>query len=160
MKTILKTTMVLTIAATLFTGCSVEDMIEDTSEEIYTGSGSSSHNDTLSVVKTGEGFLVMWTKRASSYGEVIYTDSLSKERGNGYPLTANATGTYTMPCTMGGADSQGANFSCNPSNVSNSKSVYLKSGVEYKWLVGYGFDHEHGEVEATMEFSNGVLTIE
>jgi hypothetical protein len=120
-------------------------------------------NDSLKVIPANgnTGFAVFWTKRAGSYGEVIYTDDLSKPRGNGYPLTANYTGVYIMPCTMRYRDAQGASFSCRPSNVSYSKTVRLETGKEYKWLVNYGFDHTHGEVEATMQYNgDGTITVE
>lgn len=156
MKTLKTSTLAIAAAATLFTGCSVDDSTY--SPDL--GGGSSSQTDTLSVVKTGEGFLVMWSKKAGSYGEVIYTDSLDKKRGVGYPLTANATGVYSMPCYEVTSATSGATYSCKPSNVSYRKTVSLKEGVSYKWLVSYGFGHEHGEVEATMQYSNGTLIIE
>jgi len=157
--TIIKKTLAATLAMTLFTGC-VDGIEESTS---YSSSSVGTKNDTLSIVKTitPKGFIVFWTKNAGSYGEVIYTDNLSKERGNGYPLTSNSTGVMTMPCTMVSSDSSGAKFSCEPSNVSYTKSIYLQTGVQYKWLVNYGFDHEKGEVEAVMTYQgDGSITVE
>ena len=159
MKNILeRATMLASIA--LLTGCGVGDLKES---EPFNPSAVGNKNDKLSVTKIngGKGFLVFWTKKAGSYGEVIYTDSTSKSRGNGYPLTANYTGTYTMPCTMTSSNSSSASFSCKPSNVSFSRGVTLKTGVQYKWLVNYGFDHEKGEVEAIMEYhGDGTITVE
>ena len=158
--TILKTTIILALGATLFTGCSVDDFKES---DPFNPSSVGSKNDSLAVFKTlsPNGFSVLWVKKAGSYGEVIYTDDLSKKRGNGYPLTSNSTGAHNLKCTLMNSDADGATFSCKPSNVSYSKTVRLKTGVQYKWLVGYGFSHEHGEVEATMEYhGNGTITVE
>ncbi|MDD2451109.1 MAG: hypothetical protein PHU67_04265 [Sulfurovum sp.] len=159
MKILTQTTLVLAAASTLFTGCSLEEALVDESMEYDSGSGSTG-SDKMTLSKTGEGFLVTWTKKSGTYGEVIYTDDLNKERGNGYPLTANADGTYMMPCTLVESDSEGARFSCAPSNVSNSKSVYLKTGVSYSWLVSTGFDHTHGEVGGSTLYSGGELIVE
>lgn len=156
MKIKLGTGLIVISLAVLFTGCTEDD----NGNNPFGGGGSSSHNDVLSVSKSGEDFLVTWTKKSSSYSEVIYTDDLDKKRGNGYPLTANYTGSYTMPCKFVSKDANGASYSCKPSNVSYSKSVYLKNNVQYKWLVGYGFSHEHGNVEAIVEYVGGVLTVE
>jgi hypothetical protein len=163
--TLWKTTLTLALGTLLFTGCELSDTgTEDLGTTSFDSSGgSSSMNDSLSVVPANgnTGFLVVWTKRAGGYGEVIYTDDLSKPRGNGYPLTANYTGTYSMPCTMSSHDASSASFTCKPSNVSYSKGVTLRTGVPYKWLVNYGFDHTKGEVEAVMEYQgDGTITVE
>jgi len=157
--TILKTTIALVLGATLFTGCSVDDLKES---DPINPSSVGSKNDKLTVTPTngGKGFLVFWKKNAGSYGEVIYTSSLSKKRGNGYPLTSNTTGLKNMSCTMRNSNSEEATFACKPSSGFPS-TVYLKTGVQYKWLVNYGFDHEKGEVEALMEYhGNGTITVE
>ncbi len=152
----------MTVAATLFTGCSLEDAVneENFSSESSQSSGGDSYDDSLTVPKTNEGFLVMWTKRSGTYGEIIYTDDLSEKRGNGYPLTANADGTFAMPCYLEDSNDDGAWYSCEPSNVTYEKRVYLKNGVSYSWLVSYGTEHEHGEVEAITQYSDGFLTVE
>jgi len=156
----MKSTVVTTLAITLFTGCSVGDI---GGSESFNSTSVGNQNDSISIAKTitPKGFVLFWTKKAGSYGEVIYTDDLNKKRGNGYPLTSNSTGVMTMPCTMVSYTTSGANFSCKPSNVSYSKSIYLKTGVQYKWLVNYGFSHEQGEVQKTMEYlGDGSITVE
>jgi len=165
-----KTAVVLGLSAMLFSGCDAlndTDLNEGSASYSYAGgsggSGESSRNDSLAVVKTidPDGFSVLWIKRASGYGEVIYTDDLSRKRGRGYPLTSNTTGSFSLKCEKGQYDDYGILFSCKPSNVTYTKRVYLEKGVEYKWLVSYGFDHEKGEVEATMTYiGNGEITIE
>jgi len=160
LKTLTKTTLAIAAASLLFTGCSVDGSSTGYDGATGASGGSSSSSDTMSVTKTGEGFLVAWTKRSGTYGEVIYTDDLDKKRGVSYPLTANADGVYFMPCTMVSSDASGAQYSCKPSNVSYAKSVYLKAGVSYNWLVSTGFDHVHGEVEATTLYSGGDLIVE
>lgn len=156
--TILKTSIALALSTVLFTGCT--DFKES---DPFNPSSVGNKSDSLVVLKTisPKGFTVLWIKKAGSYGEVSYTDSLSKKRGNGTPLTSNSTGGHSLLCTMTSSDTEGAKFSCKPSNVSSRTSVYLRTGVEYKWLVNYGFSHEKGEVEATMEYhGDGTITVE
>jgi hypothetical protein len=91
---------------------------------------------------------------------VIYTDDLSKTRGNGYPLTSNNSGDYTLTCNQTSADNTQISFSCKPSNVTYNNKVSFDAGVEYKWLVSEGINHEHQEVEFTMTYQDGELIIE
>ncbi len=158
-------TAVLAVAAAVaVTGCGVgEDTSSTSSFDLGDIGGTTNVGaDSLSIAKviSPKGFLVMWSKRSGGYGEVIYTDDLNKKRGNGYPLTANAKGVYSLKCEEVSSNSSGADYSCKASNVSYSRRVHLENGVEYKWLVNYGFEHTHGEVEATMTYRNGTLIVE
>jgi len=164
MNTILKTTLAIAAATALFTGCSVEDAINEASasegstSSANTGSATGSDNITLS--KTGEGFLITWTKNYESYAEIIYTDGTTGKRGNGYPFTNNATGTFFLNCVQSSQDSNSVRYRCTRPDITATSSVNLKKGVQYQWMGSYGFDHEHGEVEAIMEYTGGMLTIE
>ena len=84
----------MAVATALFTGCTGEDMVS--SIKSGTGGGAGVGSDNITVSKTGEGFMVTWTKKSSGYSEVIYTDGTKGARGNGYPITDNATGTYFL----------------------------------------------------------------
>ena len=160
-KTILKTTLALALAGTLFTGCSViDDTVNGLVEEAITDGDNSSHNDKLTVSKTSKGFLVTWTKTASDYGEVIFTDGTTGARGNGYPLTSNTTGIFSLNCESVEETKTSIRYDCAASNVSDNQSVSFVSNTAYQWLVSYGIEHEHGEVEAVTEYSDGLLTVE
>ena len=154
--------LVAIAAAAAVSGCSLSDNSSEEFASEITGGSTNVGADSLSVAKlvSPKGFLVLWSKRAGSYGEVIYTDDLSKPRGDGYPLTSNTTGIHRMVCKEVAADSRGAKYSCKPDNVTFSKSVYLKNGVRYFWLVNYGLDHTKGEVEATTTYRDGTLYVE
>ena len=154
--------LVAIAAAAAVSGCALEDNSSEEFAPEITGGSTNVGADSLSVAKliSPKGFLVLWNKRAGSYGEVIYTDDLNKPRGVGYPLTSNSTGMHKMVCEEVAADSQGAKYSCKPDNVTYSKTVYLKNGVRYMWLVNYGFDHTKGEVEATTTYRDGTLYVE
>jgi len=114
-------------------------------------------------------FSLHWVKNEGGYGEVIYTDDLSKDRGNGYPFTSNSTGEDDMVCKNGDG-SYGYTetdtviyYKCNRINITYNdypSKVRLEKGVEYKWLVSSGFNHVKGEVEATMIYRDGNLYIE
>jgi len=164
MNTILKTTLAIAAVTVLFTGCSVEDAISEAStSERSTSSTSSSDStasDNITFSKTGEGFLITWTKNYESYAEIIYTDGTTGERGNGYPFTNNATGTYFLTCVQSSEDSSKVGYRCTRPDITATSSVILEKGVAYQWMGSYGFDHEHGEIEAIMEYTGGTLTIE
>jgi len=165
MNNVVKKMIAIVVAATLFTGCGTEDLIKeasgiDTSGNSGSGAGSSG-NDALTVSKTGEGFLVTWTKNSSGYSEVIYTDGTRGARGNGYPLTSNSTGTFFLNCTEGSRSVESVAYTCQASNITGmTTSVNLAVDTPYEWLVSYGTEHEHGETEAIMEYTSGTLTIE
>lgn len=168
MKTILQTTLAMTVAATLFTGCSVEDNLgelEDaasSSTVLEDTASSSAGNDTISIVTNsqGKGFSISWNKNYSGYAEVIYTDSSTKERGNGYPFTNNATGAYTLSCVMSDEDTSSVSYSCTRPDITLVSNVRLQKNVDYQWLVSYGTDHEHGEVQAVMQYAGDTLIID
>ncbi|MEA3419145.1 MAG: hypothetical protein U9Q90_07060, partial [Campylobacterota bacterium] len=154
-------TLALALTGALFTGCSViDDTVNGLVEEAIAGGSDSSHNDKLTVSKTSEGFLVTWTKTASDYGEVIFTDGTTGTRGNGYPLTSNTTGMFSLNCESVEETETGVRYDCAASNTSDNQSVSFVSDTAYQWLVSYGTEHEHGEVEAVTEYSNGLLTVE
>jgi len=153
-----KMTATMALAAgLLLNGCT--DFSDDSSDTIDFFDGGSAGSSSLKVEKSESGFLVTWERSSGGYGEVIYTDDLDKTRGSGYPLTSNFGGTYTMPCTYASEDSQKVYYDCEPSNVSYHKYVTLVKGQTYYWLVSEGLDHQHGEVEAIMEYNDGSLTI-
>jgi len=150
-------------AIMLLNGCDLTDVDSTDVSSDYTL--DSSYSDSLAVAKTIDpnGFTVFWIKKDSSYSEVIYTDDLEKVRGNGYPLTANYEGSYTLKCEKNSYDDTQIVFACTASNTSEdyTKWVTLQKGVRYYWLVNYGFDHVKGEVDATMEYvGNGEITVE
>jgi len=157
MNTKLITTSILVAGAMLFSGCSLTDYDEvDTSYD-----GGSTSSSSLDIDKLSNGFTITWHKNNGGYSEVIYTDDLDKERGIGYPLTSNTTGTFTMPCEFNKEDTyeDRVYYTCYPSNVTYSVSVKLQKNIEYKWLVSDGFEHTHGEVEFTMIYSDNELLI-
>jgi len=165
MNNIVKTTMATVVAATLFTGCSLGEVGNELNKDVLDGNndgGNSSYNDTLSVSKTVDGFIVHWTKRASGYGEVIYTDGTRGPRGNGYPLTSNSTGSFSLDCHENyNSSADRVSYNCEASNFSGAdKHVILDVGTQYQWLVSYGTDHEYGEAEAIMEYNGGTLSIQ
>lgn len=177
MKNRMITTATLAAAVLLFSGCTGgTDIKESNYEPIRTADGGeyvspgsglgtemtdySAASSALRIEKTAAGFTVTWKKENSGYSEVIYTDELDKERGNGYPLTSNTKGTFTMPCEMSSEDAYEVRYRCYPSNVTYSKRVKLQKGVEYYWLVSDGVEHQHGEVEASMQYVDGQLVIE
>ncbi len=157
----------MAVTGTFFTGCSEADtMVNDlvnnltTGEEITDGI-SSPATDTLTISETDEGFLVNWVKKTSGYGEVIFTDEKTINiRGKGYPLTSNIEGDFSLDCTLGEESESGVQYECIASNKSNTQSLFFMNDTAYQWLVSYGTEHEHGEVEAVTEYSNGILTID
>lgn len=153
MSKIVKTTIATAIAAAIMTGCS---LVDESIEYENMGGGT----DTISLTKQGSDFVISWDKSYVGYSEVIYTDGTSGDRGNGYPFTNNATGNYTMTCVFSREDNAKAYYSCTRSDISATSSVTLVKGVEYQWLVSYGFEHQHGETQATMEYANGTLSIQ
>ena len=160
MKTVLKTILAMVVATVLFTGCTGEDMVS--SIENDTGGGGGVGSDNITVSKTGEGFMITWTKESSGYSEVIYTDGSTGDRGNGYPITNNATGTYFLNCTESYSSPSDAyvSYNCTRPDLTLESSVRLKKGTQYQWLVSYGSEHTYGEVEATMEYSGDMLIID
>jgi len=144
------------VLAVALTGCGGGDI----SDTYGYGSGSgSSANDKLTATPNGNDFTVKWTKASSGYGEVIYTDDLSKTRGDGYPFTANGTGDYYMPCEYLYDNSEKAYYKCYPDTVTYSVRVRFEKGKEYKWLVSTGTEHSHQAVAFKTKFENGTLTI-
>ena len=156
MNTMIKTTLATAAMGLLFTGCSVEDAVTQATSGVGSGSG----RDDITLSKTADGFMINWNKNYSGYSEVIYTDGSSGDRGNGYPFTNNATGTYTMTCVERSSANSSVSYRCTRPDITATSSVTLEKGTEYQWLVSYGTDHEHGEVDATMEYSGGILIIE
>jgi hypothetical protein len=148
MKRIKKVTISIGLVAILFSGCDLVD-----NEDSVEGSGSSA-NDSLTLSKTGEGFLVTYTKQTSDYGEVVYYD------GN-YPrklITSNSKGTISATCIK----SSNEVYRCTRSNLSGdyaTTTVTFTEGVQYKWYTTLGFDHVKGSIEAVTESNNGILTI-
>jgi len=142
-KTILTTTTILAMA--LFTGCGgggIGDIDDVINQDVEVGA------DSLRVdpIDSNTGFLVTWTKNSGGYGEVIYTDDLSKPRGDGHPMTSNSSGIVLMSCKQNSIDYSGVHFRCKLTNVTYGYNITLKPNVEYKWLVSYGTDHQHGSV--------------
>jgi len=163
MKTVVKTTLAMVAATAIFTGCSVEDAATSMSDSVSDSGGSAGvGSDNITVSKTGEGFMITWTKKSSGYSEVIYTYGTKGARGNGYPITNNATGTYFLNCTekAGHSTDSYVGYNCSRPDLTLESSVRLKKGTQYQWLVSYGSDHTHGEVEATMEYSGDMLIID
>lgn len=177
MKNSIITTMALAAAVLLFSGCTGGTDIKESNygpirtadggDHISSGSGAgtdmtdySAASSALRVEKSTTGFIVTWKKENSGYSEVIYTDDLDRVRGRGYPLTSNSKGTFTMPCELSSEDDYEVRYRCYPSNVTYTKRVKLQKGVQYYWLVSDGFDHRHGEVEASMQYVDGQLVIE
>lgn len=162
MNTIFRTTMALAVAATLFTGCSVEDLEDGENFANESSTDGSSYDDVISIAKTNKDFKVTWIKNNSGYGEVIYKggsgDSYSRKA-----LTANGSGVITFDCEFSNEDNGEAVYSCQASNLAGDyawKILHMKEGVQYEWYPTYGFDHEEGEVDATTEYSNDLLTVE
>jgi len=156
MNTVLKSALALTLASALFTGCGVEDAVTDIG-----GATGGSGSDTFSIAKSGDGFTINWSKEYSGYSEIIYMESGTTDpRGDGYPFTNNATGDYTMTCSLSGEDSRSVSYSCSRPDITLTSNVRLKKGVEYQWLVSYGTEHEHGDVEAIMEYTSAGLVIQ
>ena len=159
-KVLLKTTLA-TAMAILVTGCGGGS---DSVGSYGGGDNGSTSTDSLKITKSSNSrdFVVKWNKNSGGYSEVIYTDDLNKERGNGYTATSNSTGTITMVCQERYSTAQEISYRCKPDNVTYSKSVTLKAGVEYKWLVNYsdGVNFTKGEVAAIMTYNDGVLSIQ
>jgi len=152
MKSFLKVTAVAGVAVMLLSGCLSDS--DDTSN-----GSSSSGTDKLTLSKTGEGFLITWTKNSSGYGEVVYNDGQHNVRGNGTPITSNSKGTILSVCKKTG---DGV-YSCKASNLSdnsyNYKTVRFSEGTQYQWYTSSGTDHVKGTVEAVTEYNSGILTI-
>ena len=164
MKNVLLKTTLATAMALLVTGCGGgSDSIGSYGDYVnYDNSGTGT--DTLAIAKTinPKGFVVLWDKKSSGYSEVIYTDDLNKKRGNGYTATSNTKGFHKMTCKEVYTDAEEASYKCKPDNVTYTKSVNLKAGVEYKWLVNYsdGSSFTHGDVQAIMTYNDGELSIQ
>ncbi len=175
MKNILKTTTAITLAAMLLTGCGEEDFIKpantvssfdasdylsdsvDTSGSTSTQSGQDSFN----ISKAPNGFKISWNKSYEGYAEIIYQKvGTDRTRGDGYPFTNNATGSYTLTCEKTSDETDSVRYSCSRSDITLTSNVTLQKGVQYEWLVSYGFDHEHSEPTVTMEYVSDTLTIE
>jgi hypothetical protein len=161
-KTILKITMALVLAGTLFTGCSTEDLhdtavgaindIKDYKEENFTEESST---DDFSIEYKYGGFRILWTKLTDGPGELIYTDGAED---TGIPMVADEKGQYILTCTP--TPETQNDYDCTVSNNGTNQKITLITNVQYQWLISYGEDHIHGEVEAVTEYSDGVLTIE
>ena len=160
MKTVIKTTLAMAAAAMMMSGC--EALTDTSSEEFVYDSGTSSSGalDTITIRPITDGFVIDWRKRYSGYSEVIYTDGNAGARGNGYPFTNNATGDYTMTCTKSYEDSLKVGYICERPDITIRSGVTLEKGVEYQWLVSYGFDHDHGEPQAIMQYVGDTLIIQ
>ena len=160
----MKRITVLTMAMTslfLMNGCDLSDTSDtEVYSSNYSDDAGSSLSSKLSVSQMTNGFTINWDKENDGYSEVIYTDDLSKDRGDGYPLTANYKGNYTLSCEVSTQESTYISYSCKPSNVTYTKKVQFEEGKEYMWLVSDGLDHQHGEVEFTMIYQDGKLSIE
>ena len=166
----LQTTLALTAGIFLLNGCGMQDLTDEVTQGTsgydaagngtYGGSGGGS--DSFTITQTQDGFVIDWVKKEDGYGEIIYTDDLSKPRGNGYPFTNDYAGTYTLTCEFTGVSSDNTyvGYSCGRPDVTYGTSVKLKKGVQYQWLLSQGIDHEHGETEYVMEYSGNTLTIE
>ena len=163
MKTTTKvTTAMALLAGLLLNGCgagSSSNSDYDFLDGMGTGNPGVS-NSTVSVKPKSDGFVVTWKRKKGGYGEVIYTDDLEKKRGNGYPLTSNSSGTFTLTCNFSSEGYDSVYYRCKPSNVSYTKSLSLRKGVTYYWLASEGLNHEHGEVAAVMEYNDGKLSIQ
>lgn len=158
MNTIIKTTMALVVTTALFTGCSLEDGLEDIGNA---SSSSSSKSDTFSITKTTLGFNIDWVKKSEGYSEIIYREvGTNNLRGDGYPFTNNYGGSYTLTCEKSSEESDKVGYRCTRSDITLTSSVNLKKGIEYEWLVSYGVDHEHSNPEVYMEYVGDTLTIE
>ena len=150
MKKIAKVSIVAGLLMTLFTGCPLVDN-EDSVESSPSSSGGT---DKLSLSKTGEGFLVSWTKKGSGYGEVIYNDGQYARK----LITTNSTGTFFANCVKQSSET----YRCKRSNLSGeyaNRTVSFILGKQYQWYTTSGFDHIKGSVEAVTESNNGILTI-
>ena len=162
-KVLLKTTLAAAMAI-LVTGCGGGSDNIGSIGSYGGGDNGSTGVDSLKITKSSNSrdFVVKWNKNSGGYSEVIYTDDLNKKRGNGYTATSNSTGTITMVCQELYATAQEISYRCKANNVYYSKSVTLKAGVEYKWLVNYsdGVDFTKGEVQATMTYNDGELYIQ
>lgn len=154
MRRILKTTIATVTAAVVMAGCS---LVDESEEYVQIGGAT----DTILLAKQGNGFVINWSKNYSGYSEVVYTQSVATgERGDGYPFTNNVTGNYTLTCEFASENSTKAYYRCTRPDISAVSSVALEKGIEYQWLVNYGFEHRHGETQATMEYANGTLSIQ
>jgi len=173
MKTILKTTMAMAAATLLMTGCDIEDHIKDskldndlglsTGDSSTVGGDSSSEVDTFTLTKTANGFSINWTKNYSGYSEIIYSDGDDTTlRGDGYPFTSNAKGSYSMVCVESYSSDSDAyvSYRCERPDITYRSTVRMKKGVEYQWLVSYGTAHEHGETQAITQYVGGILSIQ
>lgn len=155
---IIKSIIAMAAAAALFTGCSLEDGLKDASG---TTGGRSSDLDTFNITKTTLGFKIDWVKRYGGYSEIIYQKvGTDNARGDGYPFTNNATGTYSLTCEKSSEDADRVGYRCTRPDITAISSVTLKKGVQYEWLVGYGTEHEHSDPEVYMEYVADTLAIE
>ena len=161
--------MALAAVSVLFSGCSGEDIVGDVTDATSSsgtsgggsGSSTSSGEDSFTIVKTADGFDINWHKGYEGYSEIIYKDaSNTNPRGNGYPFTNNYTGDYTLSCLQGDDSRPEVVYYCTRPDVTYGTKVRLTQGTQYQWLVSYGTEHDHGEVEYTMEYSGGMLTVE
>jgi hypothetical protein len=148
MKRITKVTISMSIALALFSGCAVTDNGESIE------GGGNNKNNSLTLSKTGEGFLVTFTKRSSGYGEVVYNDGQYDRK----LITSNSTGTILATCKK----SSNETYRCKRSNLSGNyayRTVQFTEGKQYQWYTTSGFDHTKGSVEAVTESNDGILTI-
>jgi len=148
MKHIKKVTISIGLVAILFSGCDLVD-----NEDSVESSGSNG-TDSLTLSKTGEGFLVTFTKRSSGYGEVVYNDG---QYGRTI-ITTNSKGTILADCRK----TDNEVYRCKRSNLVGDyayKTVRFTKGKQYQWYTTAGFDHTKGSVEAVTESNDGILTI-
>ena len=148
MKNITKVTITIGLVATLFSGCNLVDN-EDSVE-----SSRSNGTNSLTLSKTGEGFLVTFTKRRSGYGEVVYNDGEYARK----LITSNSTGTIFASCKK----SSNETYRCKRSNLSGDyayRNIQFTEGKQYQWYTTSGINHIKGSVEAVTESNDGILTI-
>jgi len=149
MKSFRKVTIVAGLIITLFAGCDLTDT-EDNSSTGQSNGGT----DSLTVSKTGEGFLVTFTKRSSGYGQVIYDDGQYARK----LITTNSKGTIFANCKK----TSNEVYSCKRSNLVGDYAyqiVRFTESKQYKWYTTEGLDHVKGSIEAVTESNDGILTI-
>jgi hypothetical protein len=152
----LKTTLTLATAL-LFSACSGGG--SDVDFDMPTP-GDGSGKDSFKIIKKSDSaFDIIWNKGYSGYSEIIYTDDTSKPRGIDYVFTNNAKGKYIMHCNKKNEEYYEVKFSCSREDLDIRKTITLETNKEYMWLASYGFEHEHGPVEYTMQYSNGTLSV-
>jgi hypothetical protein len=149
-----KNILVISAVTAVFgvTGCDLSDT--DSSDT------TSNFSDRVRLERSADGFTIYWSKNDNDYAEIIYTDDLDKKRGNGYPLTANKAGEYTLVCSESSKSSDSVRYRCKASNVTYTKSITFKIDKSYMWLPSYGVEHTHGEIFATMRYDGESVTIE